>query len=153
MALKAGRDLQAFKPGYQSDSVMERGGIVSVKTVGSGEAMDDSAMIAEYADEPSGTVPLGVLMDDTENNDLTRIHKNWFKQETHQGEKMTIVNRGWVTTDMVAGEITVSAPQTAYVTESGLFTNVTGNGYNVEVGRFETNADEDGYCRVSVNLP
>lgn len=153
MALKAGRDPFTQKPGYHSDSVMERGGCVSVKTVGSGEAMDDASMVAEYATEPSGTLPLGILMNDTVSNDLAKVHDNWYKQEEQVGKKCVIVNRGWVTTNMIAGEITVAAPQVAYVTESGLFTNVAGNGYNVVVGRFDTNADEDGYCRVSVDLP
>lgn len=153
MSLKAGRDIQSTKPGYHSDATATRGGCVSVKTVGSGESMDDSAMVAEYATAPSGTLPLGVLIDDVVNNDLTKVIKNPLKQEVELGEKVTICNRGWVTTNMVAGEITVSAPEVAYVTESGLFTNVAGNGYNVVVGRFDSNADEDGYCRVSINLP
>lgn len=152
MALKAGHNLQDFKTGYFSDSTMTRGGIVSVKTVGSGESLDDSNAVAEYATAPSGTKQLGFLMDDVVANDLTRVHKNTYKQEVEKYEKVTIVNRGWVTTNMIAGEITVVAPQTAYVTESGLLTNVAGNGYNVIVGEFETNVDEDGYARVSINL-
>lgn len=152
MALKAGRDLRSFKHGYQSDSTMTMGGVVSVKTVGSGEAMDDSAMIAEYATAPSGTKPLGILITDVANDDLRKVWKNRLKMETQQGEKVVICNEGYVVTNMIAGEITVSAPQDAYVTESGLLTNVTGNGYNVLVGTFDTNADEDGYCRVSVDI-
>lgn len=152
MALKPGRDLQSFKTGYFSDSVMTRGGIVSVKTVGSGEALDDANAVAEYAAQPSGTKQLGFLMDDVVENDLTRVHKNTYKQEVEKGEKVTIVNRGWVTTNMIDPAVTVAAPQTAYVTASGLLSNIAENGFNEIVGEFETNVDEDGYARVAINL-
>lgn len=152
MALKAGRNQQDFVYGFFSATVMERGGVVSVVTAGSGESLDDSTAVAGYAADPSGGTPLGFLMGDTANDDLTRVHENWYKQVTQVGVPVTICNRGWVVTDMVHPDVTVSAPETAYVGVSGLLTNVN-NGGNVAVGKFLSNADEDGYVKVSINLP
>lgn len=152
MALKAGRNLQDFVHGFNSATVMERGGIVSVTSVGSGEALDDSNAVAGYSADPSGGTPLGFLMGDTASTDLTRQHENWYKQETQVGVPMSICNQGWVVTNMIDSEVTISAPETAYVGYSGLLTNVN-NGGNIAVGKFQSNKDEDGYAKVSVNLP
>lgn len=128
----------------------ERGGIVSYSTVGSGTAMDSASQVVHYQTAASGGQPLGVLMCDVVNLDLTRQHLNQYQEEVQVGGKVTVWTKGTVVTDYIASGITVTAGQVARHGAQGRFTNV---GPGDVVGRFDTAKDENGFARVSINLP
>jgi hypothetical protein len=58
----------------------------------------------------SGAKPVGVLLNDVVNLDLTRQHINWHKDEVQQGGKVTLLQVGQVTTDSVTGAIAAGEP-------------------------------------------
>jgi hypothetical protein len=156
MALKADRIHVDSQIDFFMNEVAERGGIVSVSTTGSGAAMDQAAQLCTYKAAASGVLPLGVLMCDMVNNDLTRMHENWHKEEVQIGGKVTIWNKCTVVTNRIVG--TPTAGQVAYTGPSGLIsggvysTDSTG-GAGTAIGRFLSTKDEDGYAKVSINLP
>lgn len=152
MALKGTRVETTTDISFFMDAVAERGGIVCMKTAGSGAAMDQSAAEVEYAAAPSGKYAVGLLLNDMVNLDLTRQHLNQHKNEVQKGSKVTLLREGFVVTDFIAA-VTPGAGDIAYVGASGLLTNVDGSGANVAVGRFDSTKDEDGYCKVYVKLP
>lgn len=158
MALKTDRYHVQSDISYFMNEVAERGGIVCYSTVGSGAAMDDSVALATYAADPSGLLPIGVLMNDMVNLDLTRQHINWHKDEVQIGSKVTIWTKCDVVTDM-RHEDTPAVGNPAYLGPSGLFTTDVGAVYSDGtvsrpiVGVFKSSPDEDGFVKVSVNLP
>src|SRR5574337_707163 len=155
MALKTDRFLGETDIGFFMNEVATRGGIVCFKTVGSGAAMDQSAALVTYAATSSGNKPLGILMNDMVNKDLTHTHLNQHKDEVQQGGKVTILKRGYVVTNMLLAGITVAAGDIAYLSNSGPITNVKVSSLTVSpaVGQFMSSVDEDGYAKVEVNLP
>jgi hypothetical protein len=157
MALKPDRIHIDSQIDFFMNEVAERGGIVCISTVGSGAAMDQAEQLCTYKANPSGEAVLGVLMCDMVNNDLTRQHENWHKEEVQKGGKVTIWNKCTVVTDRVYPGVTPTAGQLAYVAHSGYIANskVVGDdsGAVAVVGRFLSTKDEDGYCKVSVNVP
>ena len=162
MALRPDRIHIDSQIDYFMNETAERGGIVSISTVGSGAAMDQAEQLATYSASMSGVAPLGVLMCDMVNNDLTRMHENWHKEEVQQGGKVTIWNKCTVVTDRIDPGDTITAGQLAYVGPSGYISNAPPVAQTQEtgtlldkyvVGRFLSTADEDGFCKVSVNLP
>lgn len=132
-----------------------RGVCASISTGGSGVALDQGEALATVANNESGVVPLGVLLNDVVNLDLTRQHLNQHKDEVQQGSKVTILKVGEVTTDQVEGTPTMGA--LAYCGPSGTFTPDANGGSGAfarnSVGRFMSTKDENGYVKVSVNLP
>jgi len=157
MALRTDRIHIDSQIDFFMNETAERGGIVCISTVGSGAAMDQAEQLCTYAPLPSGQATLGVLMCDVVNLDLTRQHENWHKEEVQKGGKVTIWNKCTVVTDRIYPGVTPTAGQKAYVGHSGLLaTSVIesddGDTSSV-VGKFLTTKDEDGYCKVSVNLP
>lgn len=154
MALKPHRTHLDSDISFFMTSTAERGGFVTISTVGSGDAMDQSTAVAQYATNPSGLAPLGVLMNDVVNLDLTRQRLNEYKREVQVNTKVEIWTKGEVQTNMIYPGITVSASDRAYLTVSGLITNVDG-GANATpiVGSFRSSKDEDGYAKVAFNLP
>lgn len=150
MALKGARDEQSDNIRYFMNETAERGVVVCVSTQGSGVANDSSSQVATVSADASGKVPVGILLNDVVNLDLTRQHINWHKDEVQQGGKVTILNRGWVVTDQISG--TPTAGQTAYVANSGKVSPTQASG-TVAIGRFDSTKDSDGYATVIVNLP
>ena len=98
----------------------------------------------------SGSVALGVLLNDVVNIDQTRQHINQHKDEVQQGGKVTILTKGFVVTDQINGNPT--AGQIAYLNDSGLIGG-TQDGDSTAIGRFLSTKDSAGYAKVSVNLP
>ena len=156
MALKTDRIHVDSQIDFFMNEVAERGGIVSVSTAGSGSAMDQGQALATYKAVASGCLPLGVLMCDVVDNDLTRVHENWHKEEVQKGGKVTIWNKCTVVTNRIVG--TPTAGQLAYCGPSGL---ISGGAYSTDqtggaitpVGRFLSTKDEEGFAKVSINLP
>lgn len=146
MALKPDRiELQTDISFFMNTEAV-RGGVASVSTGGSGVAMDDGSAVVSYAASASGAKPVGVLLNDVVNLDLTRQHINWHRDEVQVGGKVTLLQVGQVTTDKVSG--TPAAGDVAYVGASGL---IATSGTAV-VGKFLSSKDADGFAKVAVNI-
>jgi hypothetical protein len=150
MALKGDRNELDTEVTYFMNETASRGAVVSVSTQGSGSAMDSASSVATVAAEASGSLPLGVLLNDVVNIDQTRQHLNWHKDEVQQGGKVTILTKGFVVTDQISG--TPTAGQVAYVADSGKISG-SQDGTAPAIGRFLSKKDADGYAKVSINLP
>lgn len=135
---------------FSSSAVAERGGIASISSEGSGVAMDDANSVVAYAAVASGAKPVGVLLNDVVDLDLTRQHINYHKDEVQKGGKVTLLQVGQVTTDQISG--TPAAGDVAYVAASGLIGNDSDSGNNAQIGRFLSKKDSDGYAKVAVNI-
>lgn len=145
-----------------------RGGVVVATgnsvTAPSGAAMDQSQNQVWYARIPvfaSGARPLGILMQDVVNIDLTRQILNPYKSEAQIGDKVTIVRKGYVVTNMIYPTGTITVGGRAYLGSSGNITPNSGNAgewgaSNVtaltQIGTFLSLPDEDGYAKVYVDL-
>ena len=91
MALKTDRYEFQTDISYFMNEAAERGGMASLSTGGSGAAMDQGVNLATYASTGSGKVPLGILLNDMVNIDLTRQHLNQYKNEVQKGSKVTLL--------------------------------------------------------------
>ena len=157
MALKGDRHEFETTTDFFLNEVAERGGICTISTAGSGAALDQSAALVTYAAAESGLVPVGVLLNDMVNIDQTRQHINWHKDEIQKGGKVTLLTQGWVVTSNIEGTAP-TAGAGAYLAHSGNLASSSiaddvGHGGHQMIGRFLSGADEDGYYKVSVNLP
>jgi len=152
MALKPDRVELLTDVSFFMNTTAERGGVVSVVTAtsGVGVSMDDANAVVAYAAVASGAKPVGLLLNDVVNLDLTRQHINWHKDETQVGGKVTVLRVGQVTTNMLVAGTTPSAGADAYVGASGLIGTSSTNA--VKIGQFLSAKDTDGYVKVSVNL-
>jgi len=156
MALKSDRSELHTDISFFMNEVATRGGIASLSTGGSGAAMDQAGALVQYAASASGAVPVGLLLNDMVNLDLTRQHINFQKDEIQKGGKVTLLRQGWVVTNMIEGSTTALAGKPAYAAHSGNISqaNIVADDGQVHVlGRFLSNVDQDGYAKVEVNLP
>jgi thiamine pyrophosphokinase len=156
MALKPDRDLARTDVSFFMNEVAERGGVAVLSTGGSGAAMDQSAALVTYAAEPSGKMPLGIVLGDMVNYDLTKRHLDDYKYETQKGGKMALLKQGYVVTNNIEGSTTSLAGKPAYIAHSGNVaqSNIVADDTGGQiVGTFLSNVDEDGYAKVEVNLP
>jgi hypothetical protein len=163
MALKSDRHELQTDISFFMDEAATRGGVAVIgSTTGSGAAMDQGKAVVTYSASASGKVPMGLLLNDMVDIDLTRQHVNWHKDEIARGGKVTLLTKGWVVTSSVEGTAP-SAGDSAYVAHSG---NLGGHALAKEidnsplagsgallVGRFLSGGDEDGYYKVSIDLP
>jgi len=155
MALKADRyeestDISFF---YNEGTATRGGAVVLDAALASGAAMDQGGNKVKYG---TAGVPVGILLNDVVNKDLTRTHLNQYKDEVQKGGKVTVLTRGWVVTNMIETSIDPVAGDIAYVSasEAGDLTNVApGGSGSLAVGRFMSQKDADGYAKVYVNLP
>ena len=162
MALKADRnELDVDISFFYDEDTATRGGIVILDTVGSGAAMDQSQAKVKYAVVTGASIPVGVLLNDVVNIDLTRQHINWHKDEVQKGNKVAILKKGTIVTNMVdvtgAEGSTITAGATAYAssgTAGYLSASASSsNASRLAVGRFISTKDEDDYYKVEINLP
>jgi len=151
MALKPDRIELLTDVSFFMNTTATRGGVVSVSTGGSGVAMDDANAVVAYASASSG-LPVGVLLNDVVNLDLTRQHINWHKDEVQLGGKVTVLRQGQVTTNMIVSGAAPGAGSGAYVGANGLLGTDSDSGNNAKVGTFLSAKDSDGYAKVSVNI-
>jgi hypothetical protein len=155
MALKGDRHVIEDDISMTCETAASRGVGLVLKTSGSGVALGDRRNKAELIANPSGKVFVGILMNDVVDVDTTRYHLNFHKDEMKKGEPCTLMRKGWVITDKVTGTPTVGA--TAYLTTNGVFTPTVssdgGTAATPKAGRFESIKDEDGYVKISVNVP
>ena len=154
MALKPDRRIFADTIDFFMDETATRGGFVVLSTVGSGAAMDQGEALVTYATAPSGKLPLGCLMQDMVNKDLTQTHLNFHKDEVQKGGKVWVATHGVVTTDMIYPGVSPAVNKVAYLTTSGLLTTTDTNTHaSPIIGTFLSSKDADGYAKVSFNLP
>ena len=156
MALKADRhELDTDISFFYNEGTAERGGIVVLDTVGSGAAMDQAGAKVKYAVATNALFPVVVLLNDVVNLDLTRQHINWHKDEVQKGGKVSVLKKGWVVTNLIAG--TPAAGLGAFVDDgtAGYIATAAevADGKYIQIGRFMSTKDEDGYAKVEVNLP
>jgi antitoxin (DNA-binding transcriptional repressor) of toxin-antitoxin stability system len=149
MALKGDRYEMDTDISFFMNETATRGCVVSVSTAGSGAAMDSSVALATVKTNASGAYPLGVLLNDMVNLDLTRQHLNQYKDEVQQGGKVTILRKGWVVTNNIAG--TPAGGQDAYLAGTGNISATQAAGA-LKVGQFLSSKDADGYAKVSINI-
>mgnify|MGYP001208189591 FL=1 len=154
MALKSDRNELQTDISFFMNETATRGGVVSMSTAGSGAAMDQGAALATYSATASGKVPLGILLNDMVNLDLTRQHINQHKDEVQKGGKVTILRKGYVVTNNIEGTSPTAGAQ-AFPAHSGnlSITDIVGDGTVSAIGRFLSTEDEDGYAKVEINLP
>jgi hypothetical protein len=153
MALKPDRIELLTDVSFFMNTTAERGGVAGIaagSTAGSGVSMDDSNAVVAYVAVASGTRPLGILLNDVVNLDLTRQHINWHKDEVQVGGKVTLLRNGQVTTNQLVSGITPTAGTPAYVGASGLIGTSSTNA--TQIGTFLSGKDADGYAKVSVNI-
>jgi len=151
MALKSDRIELLTDVSFFMNTAAERGGVVSaVGSGGVGSSMDDSDAVVEYATSVSGAKPLGVLLSDVVDLDLTRQHLNFHQDEVQVGGKVTVLRQGQVTTDMLVSGITPGAGDVAYVGADGLIGTSSTNA--AKVGQFLSGLDADGFAKVSVQI-
>jgi hypothetical protein len=150
MALKPDRIEAHTDISFFMNTVAERGGVASIVTGGAGVAMDDANAVVGYAAVASGAVPVGILLNDVVNIDLTRQHINWYKDEMQLGGKVTLLRQGQVTTNMIVSGNTPAAGNGCYVGANGLLSTTSTNA--VKVGTFLGSKDADGYVKVDVNI-
>lgn len=157
MALKGDRYELQTDVSFFMNEVAERGGVVVLNNTPSGAAMDASNNVVTYIANPSGKVPMGILLNDMVNLDLTRQHINWHKDEIQKGGKVTVLRKGYVLTNKISTSGTPVAGNYAYVADSGLIsTSVRALELDAgaqPIGRFMTAKDADGYAKVEINLP
>jgi hypothetical protein len=156
MSLKGDRYEFKTDISYFMNEVATRGGIVALSTVGSGAAMDQAAALVTYAASSTGVRPVGVLMGDVVNYDLTRQHINFHRDEVQLGGKVRILQKGYVVTNNIIG--TPAVNDNAVLTSSGnvMPQPITAAGTHLHlrpyVGWFGSAKDEDGYAKLNVEL-
>jgi hypothetical protein len=155
MALKADRNELDVDISFFMNETAEKGQIVSVSTAGSGAAMDQSLALVSIQGATGSVIPVGVLLNDVVDIDLTRQHINWHKDEVQKGGKVSILKKGYVVTDQIEGTPTAGALAFMDDADTGKFAVAASidDGEYTAVGRFMSTKDEDGYCKVEVNLP
>ena len=159
MALKSDRSVLHTDISFFMNEAATRGGVVALSTGGSGAAMDQGAALVTYAANPSGAVPVGLLVNDMVNVDLTRQHLNQHKDEVQKGGKVTLLTKGYVVTNNLEGT-SPSAGDAAYLAHSGNLAtsdlssdDTDDDGSTRLVGRFLSSVDQDGYAKVFIDLP
>lgn len=157
MALQPDRYEMQTDISFFMNEVAERGGVVVMNGTPSGVAMDASNNLVTYIANPSGKVPVGILLNDMVNLDLTRQHLNWYKNEVQKGGKVTVLRKGYVVTNKISTSGTPVAGDYAYLADSGLISTsaraLVLDGGAQPIGRFLTAKDSNGYAKVEINLP
>lgn len=158
MALKSDRSTLQTDISFFMNEAATRGGVASISTGGSGVSLDNGAAVVTYGAVPSGKVPVGVLLNDMVDIDLTRQHLNQHKDEVQKGGKVSLLTKGWVVTNSLQG--TPAAGDLAYLGHSGNIANedlsnddTDADGSSRVVGRFLSSVDQNGYAKVFIDLP
>ena len=157
MALKSDRNELQTDISFFMNEAATRGGVVSMSTGGSGAAMDQGAALVTYT-AASGKAPLGILLNDMVDLDLTRQHINQHKDEIQKGGKVTILRKGYVVTSNISCATGPAAGEPAFITFSG---NIANSGTitdhsgpaNTPIGIFLSSKDEDDYAKIEIDLP
>ena len=110
MALKADRHELDVDISFFMNETAEKGQIVSISTAGSGAAMDQAGALVAIQGATGSVIPVGVLLNDVVNLDLTRQHINWHQRRSPERvAKCRILKKGYVVTNLIAGTPTAGA--------------------------------------------
>lgn len=168
MSLKADRHEARVDISFYCNQVLTRGCIVVYDSPGgSGAGMDQSQAnvctptgLSTVVSNASGTKPAGLLLTDVVNLDLTRTHINWHQDQVQLGGKVTVLKQGYAVTNMIVGTPNPGDP--AYYDGSGFLTPTEPSvgglagpaawAKELQVGRFQTKKDADGYAKVEINI-
>lgn len=157
MALKPNIVIDEYVVGAYATGVMTRGGIVCAFSgfAGSGTNLDSNLTVVEYATSPSGRYPIGVLLYDTVNQDVTDQPLNRHKHLALVNNKVPVGSEGTIVTNSIvpgtASSVVIGQP--AYLGVSGLITNVnTWPTYGAQVGVYMGRVDQDGYVRIKLDI-
>ena len=164
MGLKGDRIIKEDCIDFYLNEAATRGVIATISTVGSGVSLDNPSQLATIAANPSGSKVAGVLLNDVVDIDTSREFLNTRKNEVIKGSKVQLAKEGMIVTDDI--EVgTVTAGEAAYIGNSGQFATdaaIAGYGCAVteesnatsypKVGRFLTTKDENGYCRIDIEI-
>lgn len=141
---------------YNNDTSADRGGVAVISTGASGVALDDGAAVVTYSATSSGKIPVGFMLSDMVNYDLTTRSPNYHKQEVQAGGKVPLATVGWLVTNKVYPG-TPTAGAKAYLSMSGYVTptisSTGGEAATPRVGTFLSIPDQDGYVKVSFAFP
>ena len=160
MALKADRYEESTDISFFSSTTGVKGQVVCLDAAAlagaSGAALDQGENTVSPQAAATTDIPVGILLNDVVNKDLTRTHLNQYKDEVQKGGKVTVMTRGWVVTSNiegtpVAGELAFASPFTAGAVCNG--TTFAAQSGELAIGRFMSRADGDGYAKLYVNLP
>jgi len=157
MALKGDRDIVRTDITHVCDSVAERGNVLVYKanSSGSGNALGDARGTATLATDPSGLMPAGLLLNDFVSIDESQYHRNYHKDQMKVGEPATLLRQGWVVTNRISGNPVEG--NIAYLTASGALTPTVSATGGVKatppVGEFNGSKDENGFAKVTIQLP
>ena len=152
MALRPDRDEHLTDLSFFMNETAERGIVVVASTQGSGSAMDDSAAAVKIGAQlglPTDA-PVGLLLNDVVNLDLTRQHINYAKDEVQKGSKVLLLRVGTVVTDQISGAITMGDP--AHIATGGELCSATAYSGSAVIGRWLSKKDADGYAKVAINI-
>lgn len=159
MALKADRYEESTDISFFSSATGVKGAVVCLDAAAlagaSGAALDQGENTVSAQAAATTDIPVGIILNDVVNKDLTRTHLNQYKDEVQLGGKVTVLTRGWVVTDQVTGNPKAGDPAYASTTAGeidGEAADATATG-NLSVGRFMSQKDADGYIKVYINLP
>ena len=156
MALKSDRyELQTDISFFYNAAATTRGCVVAhaATTDPTGGGMDQGVNLCAKS---TSAVPVGILLNDVVDKDLTRTHLNQYKDEVQKGGKVTVLTRGWVVTNNVDG--TPGPGDMAYASNA-VAGNIATSAANaaqsgaLSLGRFMSAKDADGYAKVYINLP
>jgi hypothetical protein len=127
-----------------------RGGVASVVTAGSGGSPGNPSNVCDYVSNPSGAIPLGILLADCVGTtiDQTRFHLNFYKEQFPSGGKAPLDAKGRYTTNSIYGTPSVGP---AYLHSGGNVSSTQLTGAP-QVGKFLTTLDEDGYATIQMNV-
>jgi len=149
MALRPTRNEHLTDLSFFMDEVAERGLMCVASTQGSGAAMDQSAAAVKVASALSDE-PVGLLLNDMVNLDLTRQHINYAQDEMQKGGKVLLLRAGFVVTDQISGAITLG--EAAHFVPGGSFCSATASSHSDQVGRWLSKKDADGYAKIQINI-
>jgi hypothetical protein len=149
MALRPTRNEHLTDLSFFMDEVAERGLMCVASTQGSGAAMDQSAAAVKVASALSDE-PVGLLLNDMVNLDLTRQHINYDQDEMQKGGKVLLLRAGFVVTDQISGAITLG--EAAHFVPGGSFCSATASSHSDQVGRWLSKKDADGYAKIQINI-
>ena len=159
MALKSDRSTLQTDISFFMNEAATRGGVAVQSTAGSGASMDNGNAVVTYSASPSGKVPVGLLLNDMVNIDLTRQHLNQHKDEVQKGGKVTLLQKGYVVTNSLEGT-DPNGGDLAYLGHSGNITtsytdpdDSDSDNSKLIVGRFLSDVDQNGYAKVYIDLP
>jgi len=156
MALRPDRVEHLTDLSFFMNETAERGVlVVHLSAGGSGAAMDDALATVEVPDtlgeiDALTGLPAGLLLNDVVNIDLTRQHINYHQDEVQQGGKVLLLRRGTVVTDQYSG--TPEAGEAAHFWMGGLLVAASDSTDSVQVGRFLSQPDADGFVKVEINI-